>query len=170
MGHYSPPQLTARQREDFEIAAEAVGKRLFADGFRGIAGIDSIIDTQGQVYPVLEINARFNMSTYQLALDRMVPPQSTTVVKHYPLAVGGQVPFSALRDCLEPLLFGIAGRREGVGIMCFGTVNCNVPARDSFAKGRLYVFLTAHARDAVEPLDSEVQARLAACVNIVGVK
>lgn len=170
MGHYSPPQLTGPQRHDYEIAAEAIGKRLFDDGFVGIAGIDSIIDQAGQVYPVLEINARFNMSTYQQALDRMVPPESTTVVKHYPLAISGFVPFSGLRSVLEPILFGLGGRREGVGIMCFGSVNCNLPGAKGAAKGRLYVFLTARERDAIEQLDTDVQARLAQCEGVIAVK
>jgi len=170
MGHYSPSLLTPRQREDYETAAAALGKRLFQNGFVGIAGIDSIIDQHGDVYPALEINARFNMSTYQLALDQMVPPQSTTVVKHYPLVIGGRVPFSRLRAALEPVLFGIDGRSEGVGIMCFGTVNCNVPTADSSAKGRLYVFLTTKERSAIEQLDADVQARLRVCTDIINVK
>jgi hypothetical protein len=170
MGHYSPPLLAPRQRESYEIAAVALGKRLFQSGFVGIAGIDSIIDQQGDVYPALEINARFNMSTYQLALDRMVPPESTTVVKHYPLAIGDRVPFSRLAAVLESTLFGLGGRTEGVGIMCFGTVNCNSPGANSSAKGRLYVFLTAHERDAIKQLDAEVQARLASCAGVIDVK
>jgi hypothetical protein len=170
MGHYSPPVLSPRQRDSYEAAAAALGKRLFQSGFVGIAGIDSIIDQQGEVYPALEINARFNMSTYQLALDQMVPPQSTSVVKHYPLAIGDHVPFSRLRAVLESMLFGLGGRTEGVGIMCFGTVNCNSPGATSSAKGRLYVFLTAHDRDAIKQLDSEVQARLASCAGIIDVK
>lgn len=169
MGHYSPPLLTPHQREDYQVAAEALGKRLFQSGFVGIAGIDSIIDQQGNVYPALEINARFNMSTYQLALDQMVPSRSTTVVKHYPLLTGERVAFSRLRAALEPLLFGIGGRAEGVGIMCFGSVNCNPPGASSSAKGRLYVFLATTDRDDINELDAQVQTRLASCAGVIKV-
>lgn len=43
--------------------AERAGQALYALGYRGVAGIDAII-TQRDVYPMIEINGRFTLSTY----------------------------------------------------------------------------------------------------------
>ncbi|WP_168122406.1 ATP-grasp domain-containing protein [Paenibacillus sp. HB172176] len=43
--------------------AERSGKALYALGYRGVAGIDALI-TQREIYPIIEINGRFTLSTY----------------------------------------------------------------------------------------------------------
>jgi D-alanine-D-alanine ligase-like ATP-grasp enzyme len=170
MGHRSPAVLSEEQLEIYRTATQAVGRRLFQSGFTGLAGIDSLVDDGGDVYPVLEINARFNMSTYQLALERMIPAGATTLVKHYSLSLSKRLPFSTLRRRLEPLLFGIDGREDGVGIMAFAPANCNAGAAGHTAKGRLYVFLTAGDFAAVERLDAQVLAGLAECSGVAGLR
>lgn len=49
--------------ETLRNQAERTGKALHAFGYRGVAGIDAII-TQKEVYPIIEINGRFTLSTY----------------------------------------------------------------------------------------------------------
>lgn len=43
-----------------------IGEHLQSEGYKGIAGIDSIIDKDGILYPAVEINGRFTQVTYLL--------------------------------------------------------------------------------------------------------
>src|SRR5690606_18775877 len=45
-----------------------VGQIIRNLGYRGFAGIDSIIDIHGDLYPIIEINARFTQVTYIISL------------------------------------------------------------------------------------------------------
>ncbi|MBT2282938.1 ATP-grasp domain-containing protein [Paenibacillus polymyxa] len=45
-----------------------LGKILKNKGYKGICGVDSIIDIYGKLFPVIEINARFTQVTYLLPL------------------------------------------------------------------------------------------------------
>ncbi len=56
--------LNIRQMELLEDAAAVTGKKLWKEGYRGIAGIDAIISGSGDIYPLIEINGRFTLSTY----------------------------------------------------------------------------------------------------------
>ncbi|HET9790240.1 MAG TPA: hypothetical protein VFR08_02970, partial [Candidatus Angelobacter sp.] len=166
-GHRCPPELTAAQLSLYHSAAHAIGKELHRAGYWGIAGIDSIVDREGNVYPVLEINARFNMSTYQLALERALEPGSRFIVKSYRLLVRSRLRFQDLAKGLGDSLFGLHGRMRGVGIMGFGTVNCNVKPTAMQAKGRLYVFIAGKDLLEIDSLDLMTQKTLEACGAIV---
>jgi D-alanine-D-alanine ligase-like ATP-grasp enzyme len=162
-GHRCPPELTEIQLDSYHSAALAIGKELHHAGYSGIAGIDSIVDREGRVYPVLEINARFNMSTYQLSLERALEPGSRFIVKNYSLSLQSPLRFQDLADGLGDSLFGLHGRMRGVGVMCFATVNCNVKPSTTQAKGRLYVFIAGQDTPEIDSLDLKTQRCLEAC-------
>ncbi|MFY1701264.1 hypothetical protein ACN28G_05945 [Micromonospora sp. WMMA1923] len=104
-GHTFPADLGPAHLAEVEQAAQAVGRRLFADGFTGVAGVDAIIDTDGVLYPVLEINARLNMSTYQGGVaERYATAGQVVLARHYPLRLAAPLPFAAVRAALGPLL------------------------------------------------------------------
>jgi Pre ATP-grasp domain/Carbamoyl-phosphate synthase L chain, ATP binding domain len=163
MGHHWPPALTPEQYECYRKAAEAIGYRLYMDGFTGIAGIDSIIDREGTVYPVLEINARFNMSTYELRLDEIIAPEMEKVVKYYPLALSQPLNFLDLSSALGSDMFH-AGSQSGIGVFCFATANCNFrPDAALPAKGRLYVFIAGRDAAHIDHLDGVMLKALERC-------
>ncbi|MGW4398015.1 hypothetical protein ACWEHA_22230 [Amycolatopsis nivea] len=56
-----------------EILA-AVAEALAAAGYRGPAGVDAMVRTDGTLVPVLEINARQSLGLLSLLLDRRVRP------------------------------------------------------------------------------------------------
>lgn len=41
---------------------------LYDEGYRGVVGVDSIIDENEQLIPIIELNARFTQVTYLLPL------------------------------------------------------------------------------------------------------
>jgi D-alanine-D-alanine ligase-like ATP-grasp enzyme len=162
-GHRCPPELNDVQMSTYRAAALAIGKELHRAGYHGIAGIDSVIGRDGRIYPMLEINARFNMSTYQLALEGTLEPGSKFIVKNYPLVLQKPLRFQDVADGLGSSLFGLGGRMQGVGVMCFATVNCNITASANQAKGRLYVFIVGKDFSEIHSLDLKTQNCLAVC-------
>jgi hypothetical protein len=163
MGHRFPAALSTAQIDCYEAAAQAIGARLFKDGFTGIAGIDSIIDQQDTVYPLLEINARFNMSTYQLGLDRLLPPEAQVIAKHYPLLLREPLPFERLSDSIGSDLLRPAESRYGIVLQNFATVNVNSRTEQPGPfKGRLYALLVGGDPDRVQDLDRRMSQALSA--------
>jgi hypothetical protein len=161
LGHRFPPDLTAAQIACYEESAEAVGACLFEDGFTGLAGIDSIIDREGNVYPVLEINARLNMSSYQLGLEWLIDPRSCVLVKHYPLLLKRPLSFSDLKSSLGPDLFIPPRNNAGALIQNFAAVNVNFnPGDGAPFKGRLYALIVGTSFEHVTEIDERISLRL----------
>jgi hypothetical protein len=157
-GHLSPAGLTPAQRAEVEAAAQVIGARLHADGFHGVAACDAIVGADGAVYPVLEINARLNMSSYQGGVTELVQgPGDVALARHYPLRLSRPAAFGAVADALD-------GAAEGLGrvvVTCFGTVNAASGGRVPF-EGRLYTMLVAPSRSQLGALDAAAEAALAA--------
>lgn len=63
IGTMIPHGLTRDTLVQLESYGRKIGEYLFSVGYTGIAGIDAII-TENQVIPIIEINARFTLSTY----------------------------------------------------------------------------------------------------------
>lgn len=150
-GHLMPPELDPAQHRQIAEAAEAVGRYLHLDGYHGVAGIDAIVDSDENLYPVLEVNARLNMSTYQGGVtERCQGPGQVAMARHYPLRLDRPRTFDEVRRTLAPVL----DRRDGERfvVTCFGTVNANTRQSTPF-EGRLYALLVARDRRRLAALD-----------------
>lgn len=167
-GHLMPAELTARQYAQVEHAAHAVGRRLYADGFHGVAGVDAVVGRDETIYPVLEINARLNMSTYQGSVTELLqPPGHLALAKHYPLRLTTPRTFDELRDGLGKVLEPRLG--EQFVVTCFGTVNVNSHTPPPF-EGRLYAVLVAPDKARLTALDMAAQAALDQLPNLQEVR
>ncbi|MFF9400254.1 hypothetical protein [Streptomyces sp. NPDC014744] len=123
LGHVMPANLTPAQREEPAEAARKPGARLYADGFFGIVGVDVLLGSDDLVYPVLEINARLNMSSYQgRVTERFGRPEGAALAKHYPLRLSRPTFFDEVTDALGPPAEPPLGR-DGLVVTRFGTVN-----------------------------------------------
>jgi len=165
-GHLMPAELSADQYRQIEYAASEVASRLHADGYHGVVGVDAIVGADETVYPVLEINARLNMSTYQGGVTELCqPPGAVALARHYPLRLAASLEFDAVRQALTTV--SAARNTEQVLVTCFATANANAllpvgagsPA-DPF-DGRLYALLVAADRDRLSHLDRAVRAAVA---------
>lgn len=157
-GHRFPPDLTPHQLGEIRHAAHLLGKQLASDGFFGVAGIDAIVETDGGVFPVIEINARNNMSTYQVRLqERVLAPGQSALARHYPLRLRRELPFAAVRRLLDGLLLRAPGE-EGLVVNNFATVNAG--AGSGPYQGRLYGLLVG-APERLPALDEAVSKHLA---------
>lgn len=167
LGHVMPADLTTAQHDELTGAAEALGKRLHADGFFGVVGVDALLGADDVVRPVLEINARLNMSSYQgRVTERFGREHGTALARHHPLRLTAPISFEDLTEALGPLA-APPDESGGLVITCFGTVNAQEPATTYGADdpadpfdGRLYSVLFAPDRAGLDALDRRVTAAL----------
>lgn len=161
-GHRFPPDLTAAQYEDLYRAGELLGRRLAADGYCGVAGVDALVGDDGGIFPVIEINARNNMSTYQVRLDETVVTAGQRVMaRQYPLRLTAPVPFKTIHALLKDLLLPPEPGGDGIVVNNFATVNAAAHSRskDTF-DGRLHALLVAGSHSRLNAIDEEVARRL----------
>ncbi|MFE0171829.1 ATP-grasp domain-containing protein [Streptomyces sp. NPDC059002] len=160
-GHRMPARLTPAQSDPLRDAAAGIGARLARDGYTGVVGVDALLDTEGGVYPVIEINARNNMSTYQVRLqERFVDDGRCALARHYPLRLTRPLSFDALADLLRGLLLEQTGG-SGLLVNNFATVNAGHAVRPGEPfDGRLYGLVVADSVAELAALDDAIAARL----------
>jgi D-alanine-D-alanine ligase-like ATP-grasp enzyme len=161
-GHRMPATLGAEQLEQIEHAAHVIGRELYAVGYTGVVGVDALVEEGGSVHPVIEINARNNMATYQLALqERLVPEDRFALARHYGVTLSSPVAFREVRQRLADLLLTVPGR-SGVVVNNFATVNAAFATSGGgqLRPGRLYTVLVAATEEELRTLDEQVAARL----------
>ncbi len=158
-GHRMPARISDDQLAEVQAAALVVGDLLAADGYHGVVGVDAMIDPHGGLYPVTEINARNNMSTYQERVRAMVVgPGQCALATHYPVRLGRPMPFGEVAAAWAPLLLR-PGRSAGALINNFATVNAAAGSDGEF-EGRLYAVLIADDGQRLDQIDAEARDRL----------
>jgi phosphoribosylaminoimidazole carboxylase (NCAIR synthetase) len=164
-GHRMPARLSDEQHAELVDTAQLLGEHLAADGYYGVVGIDAMIDPDGGLYPVIEINARNNMSTYQVRLqEELLGTGRTALARHYSVKLTEPLSFARLAELLGDLL---VDRPGGTGLLVnnFATVNAALdPAvRREIgepADGRLYGLLIGDSAQIVADIDTRITARL----------
>ena len=171
-GHRIPARISEEQHYRIEETARQLAPVLAGDGYRGVVGVDAMIGSAGQVFPIVEINARHNMSTYQVRLqERLFSDGQVAVARQYTLRLARPMGFAEVRDRLSPLLFRGAGDR-GLLVNNFATVNAGATdgsARPRPVEGRLYGLVVAGEQQELDDIDREVAQRLAAATQEVHV-
>ncbi|MBD0696095.1 ATP-grasp domain-containing protein [Streptomyces sp. CBMA123] len=187
-GHRIPARLSDRQVAEIAATALRLGERLAADGYYGVVGVDAMVDPDEGLYPVIEINARNNMSTYQNVVHEggLAGPEDVAVARHYPLRLTRPLPFAELAERLDGLLLdgpvrdepapdatrpdgtrpdGRGARPRGLFVNNYATVNAaHGTAADSPEgfEGRLYGVLVGASDEEIAALDTDITRRLAA--------
>lgn len=159
-GHLMPSRLDDIQLGIIREAALQIGAALHRDGYYGIAGMDAILDQDGTVWPNLEINARFNMSTYQTNIqNRWLPDGMFGLAKKYALRLKRLLEYGELRSRLGGLMF-TPEKGEGLFINNFATVNAAFRSEGSLFSGRLYGVIIAPSPERLRAIDESVEAVL----------
>ena len=163
LGHLIPAELAPAQLNEIRRTAERIGARLYRDGYWGVVGIDALTETDGTFHPLIEINARCNMSTYQLpAQEAFGDAGDAAFARHYEIRANRPIPFARVREALGDLLL-VPGRTRGMVVLNHATVNAAgaVAAEGEPWTGRLYALLRDRDRTALDELDAEVASALA---------
>lgn len=151
--HRMPTRLTSAHQRELAEVSRALGARLADDGYFGVVGVDALVDSDGGLYPVLEINARNNMSTYQAVVQsRFLSDGKVASARHFAVRLPHPLPFDEFRVRLGELLLTL---ERGVGLLVnnFATVN-------AAAAGRLYGFLVADDDERLAELEVAITHRL----------
>jgi Pre ATP-grasp domain/ATP-grasp domain len=163
-GHLFPPALRPDQTEQLHAAADVIGKRLAHEGYYGLVGVDAMLGVDGTLYPCLEINARFNMATYQNRIaERLVRPDQYALATVFELRLTRAHSFGEVCSALGGLLFR-GWRPDGsdshsVLINNFATLNAAIgEGRDSY--GRIYGICVGDSAEDVKDVRAAAQAAL----------
>lgn len=158
-GHRFPVELPARAEAELRAAVEAIGAALGAEGYHGMVGVDAVLDAEGTLYPCLEINARFNMSTYQSRIaERFIPEGHHAIAATFGLRPSRRHSFPEVAEALGDLLLRTPGG-SGVLINNFATLNAAATDSGSF-HGRLYGICVAATAEGALTVRGEAESRL----------
>ena len=159
-GHRLGSRLDEKLVSTLRDHAQLIGDRLYRDGFWGPVGIDAITVMDGSILPVLDINARNNMSTYQAPLrERFLGSDQVALTRYYPLTLSARLAFPAVTRILGDAVFTPESGR-GVIINNFATVNAGLAGAEGTSSGRLYGFLLAESEADLAELDRTIATRL----------
>ncbi len=157
-GHRFPVQLPEAAMAELLDATDKIGKALYAEGFYGMVGVDAMLGADGTLYPCLEINARFNMSTYQSRIaERFIPEGRHAIAATISLRLERAHTFDEVKDALGDLFF--EGTGSGVLVNNFATLNAAEPEDGSF-HGRLYAICIADTPEEALRIRTEADTRL----------
>lgn len=162
-GHRFPVELPPAATADLSEAVEVIGPALADLGYLGMVGVDAMLTEDGTLYPCLEINARFNMSTYQSRVAELfVPNGAHAIAATIGLRLRRRHTFDEVADALGELLFDGSGR-PGVLVNNMATLNAAATSRGYDGgefNGRLYVICVADSADAAMTLRQRTELRL----------
>ncbi|SCZ09475.1 ATP-binding protein [Alkaliphilus peptidifermentans] len=140
--------LDDKQKLLYEETAHKIGKYLYKKGYRGLASIDSIIASDGTIYPIIEINGRFSLSTYisfvpvKLGLDNYYRTKYFNVDKDITLS-------SLMEELIEKELIYLKEKGEGVIVYSF----CEGKQSGS---GRVFIMMVAKCREQLSYIQNMV--------------
>jgi Pre ATP-grasp domain/ATP-grasp domain len=157
-GHAFPVPLEAETERRLRDASQLLGKRLAEEGYHGVVGVDALVGDDGTLYPCLEINARFNMSTYQNGLaERLIGPDRHAVATALTFRLRRPFGFGEILDALGELAY-LTGP-GGILVNGFATLNAMAGSGTSFT-GRLYAVCIADDARTAADLRDEGERRL----------
>lgn len=152
-----------QHRAEIEECAVRIGRKVHRDGYHGVVGVDALCGADGTLYPVLEINARLNLPTYQLSVmqDRHASGLTYALFRQYTLRLRHAPSFEDLHTALGPALTPDADGAHAV-LSCFAPLNALAEqARDGRTfPGRLYTGLFAPDPDSLARLELRMRHSL----------
>ncbi|MFD2673319.1 ATP-binding protein [Marinicrinis sediminis] len=159
-GHVSAPHLSPLMHQQLEAAVRLLGVELADEGYVGPVGLDALMTIDNQLYPCIELNARFNMSTYHNRVRQKWMPADTICMttacsfrRHKPVS------FKQMKQLLGPLLL-TPSSASGLLIVSFASVNSIYSRDEKQTRGKLYGVIAGNNRKHCEQIQQQVQNRL----------
>jgi D-alanine-D-alanine ligase-like ATP-grasp enzyme len=159
-GHRFPVDLSEEHLGTLHESALLIGRALHADGYYGIVGVDAMIGPDGVLYPCLEINARFNMSTYQSRIaERFLSAGRHAIAATFNLKPSRAHSFAEVAAVLGRSIFD-GTHVPGVLVNNFATLNAGIGPGDGPFHGRIYGICIAADAGSALALRSRTEERL----------
>lgn len=160
IGSKMPVQLEKDIMESYREYGEAIGRYLFSIGYTGVAGVDSIITTDGTNIPIIEINGRFTLSTYISFLESVIG-EVNVFSRYFKLVTDEPVDFRALCEELEQeqLLYR-PETGEGVLVYTAGTLPTIRDEGSGKFPGRIFTLIISRDWSQVEAYSSRLELLL----------
>lgn len=145
-----PALIESLEREGYFKLIERIGGLMHEDGYWGDVCVDSMVLQNGELAPLVEINARKSMSLIKHAIDRYLSARGLTGCLTYVSVVNDRsTEFSALLERLEKedLLFTTA-RGRGILPLTAGTAyGSSAVQTEEPIRGRLYLAVICKQAD-----------------------
>lgn len=154
-GSIFPIELSVDIKSKYLTALKRAGSGLYRDGIRGIVGIDSIV-TEKEIFPIIEINVRFTLSTYLSMLPLRFPDRYFCSM-YYRIFLSEKWNYTEITKKLvrAGLAFDTKTRE---GIFCY---NYACVDRDILGKaGRLFVIMIVKQRTDLQKLRFKLEQLL----------
>lgn len=143
IGSRIPPELTDGEINAIRKYGEQIGGYLYNIGYRGVAGIDSIITTDDVIIPIIEINGRFTLSTYISFLSRIMEGNKIAT-RYFRVSTKSPLSYGRLLEMLEKEGLDYDNeKKEGVVIYTSGTFAGGFSDGKGFYSGRLFALVSA---------------------------
>ena len=154
-GSIFPVELPDDIKSKYLTALEKAGSKLYRDGIRGIVGIDSIV-TEKEVFPIIEINVRFTLSTYLSMLPLRFPDRYFCSM-YYRIFLSEKWNYAEIAKKL--VRAGLAfERKTREGIFCYN--HACVDRHISGKAGRLFVIMIVKQRTDLQKLRFKLEQLL----------
>lgn len=133
-----------------------MAQHLLGSGYRGVIGIDSISCSNGEVFPVIEVNGRMNMSTYALAMLDQLHHKGHATLRSYTFKMAKQLPLDEFQKITGEGSFFRKGDEDGV--MILGYTGLTSPL--TMGVIRVILLYLAPTAEAVASLQGDFERRL----------
>jgi len=149
-GSRIPPRISNGEYDQYNRFASQIGAYMFQQGYYGIASIDSIMKTDNTIIPIIEINARFTLSTYLMLVEKMLSGNSIAVSTYRNLLSKIPIIYGHISELFEEMgaLYN-SDRMEGVFLYSSASLPTDKSA-DGLYRGRMFALIVAKTEVEVE--------------------
>jgi predicted ATP-grasp superfamily ATP-dependent carboligase len=139
--------LTSEQNLFYYESALKIGNKLWQKGYRGLASIDSIITSDGIVFPIIEINGRFTLSTYISFIPALLGKDKIYFTKYYNLRAG--IELKTIWGKISEDKYSLS---KGEGILIYSFVE----GIQNFSNGRLFALFVSRDKEKIALLEKNM--------------
>ncbi len=157
IGSRIPPELDPAIINQVNQCGTQIGKYLHREGFYGVAGVDAIVTSEGNLIPIIEINGRFTLSTYISFLGPILG-EVKVLARYFRLMTDFNADYQTITAILERLgLLYHRDRNEGVFVYVSGTLSAGSPSEEGIYSGRLFCLIIAGEGKRVSELNHQLE-------------
>lgn len=141
------PQYTEKILSEYQNEMARLGSILSEIGYSGFVGVDSILDKDGQMFPIIEINARFTQVTYLLPfiMERLIEKYIFIESQYIRLELKQDVNFNEMKQLLDQQL--LPDQSNNYFIYTYATL-----INETITRYRIYLLFYGNSRSKIDEM------------------